>query len=351
MGPDASAAPTRGRPAAAAVDEFVDALAECVDRAAGATAEVETRALDLGGHGLAIRIAGRGLAAILDPALAHAHTAVERQPDLRIDCWDRAVTGVAPPSPPWALTDFLPTGAVRGHAEDRVRVSYDRWMRMLTVYDRDRGRAFLHVADADDVPVWVQRSPMRQLFGWWAADHGMALLHAGTVATDHGAVALAGASGSGKSTTTLTCMAAGMGFMGDDACLVDWNPAATATTLFGLAKLEPDAFERMASVRHLAVGGDPSQPLLDPSAHIVPHAPLRAVLLVSVADDGVTSLEDVSPSDALHTLVMGSLDEGGATTLTGLRRVATEFPCRRLRLGSDPAAIVDAVDAAARAGP
>lgn len=341
MPPGAPGAPT------GAVDDFVGALAEAASSAAGTVDRACRLDLSVAGRGVELRVAGAALADILTPALAHA-VGAPLPTDLRVDCWDGAETGVALPRSPWPASAFLPSGAIRGHDDDRYLVNYDRWKRMLVLLDRGDRRAYVHAHDAREVPAWVRRSPLRELFGWWAADHGMAMLHAGSVVGEHGAVALAGASGSGKSTTTLTCVAAGMGFMGDDACLVDFRPAPVANALFGFAKLEPDAFARLDAVRHLAVGDDPVQPLLDPASHLVPTAPLRAVLLVSVTGETRTRVEPAAPTDVLRELVTGSLDEGGATTLAGLRRVATEVPCLRVGLGTEPDGVVEAVAAAAR---
>jgi hypothetical protein len=313
------------------IDDFVELLAERAATAA-ASVEVTEQHLELAGQHVLVRVAGRGLAELFGPALRHAQVG-PGEPDLVIEAWDRAATGVLPPAPVWSSDDLLPTGAVRGRGNDRYRITYDAWMRMLTVFDRVRSRVYVHVADVAEVPDWVRRSPLRNPLSWWAADNGVAVLHAGTVDTGEGAVAIAGASGSGKSTTTLACVSAGMGFMGDDACMVRFGPEPVASPMFGLGKLELD---------------DGCQEVLDLTERMSASAPLRAVLLVSVAAQRQTTAEPMSSAQAFKSLVAGSLDEGAGSALAGLRRVATEVPCYRVQLGSDRAAVVDAVRAAAR---
>lgn len=315
------------------IDTFVDRLAERADEALATPDDILH--LSLAGRHVQARIAGNGLVALVRPALRHALGANSNHgaPHLTIDAWDRTATGIAPPPPAWSHDDLLPSGMVRGQANNRYRITYDTWMRMLTVYDRQRSRAFIHVADVADIPDWVRRAPLRNPISWWAADAGMAVLHAGTVSDDDSAVAITGRSGSGKSTTTIACVEAGMGFLGDDACIVRFEPTAIASPIYGLSKLEQDAGR---------------QNVIDLTERTVASSPLRAVLMVTIAPQRHTTIEAVSPTWAFRALVEGALDEGAGTTLPGLRRVATEVPCFRVQLGSDRAGVVAAVKEAGR---
>lgn len=326
-----------------AIRDFCDELTE------RASAALDTGSIDrhlhLGGAVVHLRTAGDALAAIFDPALAHTHgpATPTSSDDLEVWAWDRRVTAVSPPRPAWPLDDHLPSGAVRGLTEGAIRVTFDRWQRVLTVYDRERRRVIVHAADADLIPTWVGRSPLRHVLTAWAAERGGAMVHAGTVAGPGGAVAFAGPSGAGKSTTTLTATVAGFGFMGDDACLVTFEPAPIAHTVYGRAKLEPDAFQRIGGLHHLVVGTDAGAPVLEAVGRLVPSAPLRAVALVAVGSQTDTVVTRVGPGEALRRLVEGARDEGAATTLAGLRRLADEVPCVELTLGHDPRGVVDAV--------
>ena len=334
--------PTEGQ-----LDAFVAAMARGFSEAAALSSGPVVRHLNLAGHPIRLRCAGAALAQHFEPALNHAlqelHASAAPPAVLTIDCWDRAATGVAPPPPPWGEDSFCRSGAIRGQAQGRLRITYDRWIRLLSVYDRQQARVFIQAASALELPAWMRRSPLRPVIGWWAADHGMALLHAGAVATADGAVALAGSSGSGKSTTTLTALAAGLGFLGDDACMVRFDPSPTAYPVFGLAKLEPDAFARLTAVQHLAIEIEPGQNVLNPAAGLVRSAPLKSVALLEISGQTRTIVEPISSGQALRALVEGSLQEGGGTTLAGLRRLVTDVPCRRLRLGTDPSGVIAAV--------
>lgn len=327
----------------AVLRRFADDLTERAS-AALATGSVD-RHLHLGGAVVHLRTAGEDLAAVFDPALAHSRgDASGAAPgDLEVWAWDRRATGVAPPSPAWPLDRHLPSGAVLGATSGPIVVTFDRWQRVLTLADRPNRRVIVHAADASVIPSWVRRSPLRSVLTDWVAGRGGAMVHAGTVATPDGAVVLAGASGSGKSTTTLTCVAAGLGFMGDDAALVTFEPTPRVHTVYGRAKLEPDALERLETLRPLVVGADAGAPVLEPAGRLVPSAPLRAVALVEVGASDATSATHMAPAEAFRCLVESARDEGAGATLAGLRRMAAEVPCVRMVLGRDPDGVVAAV--------
>jgi len=334
----------------AAIEAFVGEVREAFARAT-AVGEVSTSALRIAGRRVSLTIVGSALAATYSPALAHrvdAPAAPDAGADLQIRCWERAATGVGPPPPPWSLDDFLPRGRIRGLVNDRIRVTYDEAARTLTVYDRDAEIAYVHAAEARQIPPWVARSPLRNVFTWWAGDRGFAFLHASAVADGGGAVALAGASGSGKSTTALTCVTHGLTFLADDACVATVDPGSPSTLfpVYGFAKLERDMLRHLPEVAGSIVDRAADQLVVELPDVCREGTPLRAVLLPRVAHTAHTRVEPVTRRDALRTLVPGSLLEGdgaGGTSLAALTRLVQRVPCYRLHLGTDRAAVVGAV--------
>jgi hypothetical protein len=294
---------------------------------------------DLAGQPVSIRFAGSDLATRFLPTLDHVLRPAGPDPVLRIGCWDRVASGVPPPAPRWGAGDFVGAGRVRGHVFGGLRIWYDLWSRELQVYDRDRGEAVFHAVDAARVPPWADRSPFRMLLTWWAADRGLALLHAAAVATEGGAVALAGPPGAGKSTTAMACVAAGLRFLGDDCCLVRPAPEPTVFSIYRRAKLEVSALELLPTMPGPNVDVGPDQVVLEP-ARLALKAPLRALLLPVVTTETRTGLVPVPATESLRTLVPIALAESGGlgTTLLGpLTELVRHVPVFRLRLGRDPA--------------
>jgi hypothetical protein len=329
---------------AALVDDFRAATFAAFEEAFRRTDGASELGLDLAGASVVVRFSAPALAARFRPALEHIRCEPPPAPDLRIACWDRVVTGVAPPPPPWGAPDFLTGGRIRGHVYGDVRVWYDAWLQELHLYDRDRGQALFHVADAHRVPSWADRAPFRRLLTWWAADRGLVLLHAATVATDAGAVALVGPQGAGKSTTGMTCVARGFAFLGDDCCLVD-PETADAFSVYARAKLESDALARLGEIPGAITDVGGGQLLVEPAA-VQRRAPLRAVVLTEVTGGARSAVTPVEPRAALRALVAVTLAETGGTGtefLAPLASLIRRLPVFRLELGTDPDEVASAV--------
>lgn len=327
--------------------ELADGMDVAFAHAVGAVNETFDRVVRIGDHAVRLQFAAPELATRLWPAFApfeHPSTTI----DLTISCWDRSATGVEPPPAPFALTEFLPNGAVRGHIDDRVRVAQDAVMRMVTVYDRDRRRAWVSVGDHELIPLWVDRAPFRTILRWWADDSALAPMHASSVAIDGKAVLVTGASGSGKSTTCLACVAAGWSFVADDFCMVTTGSDLMVHPVYGLAKLEPDALIRLPTLAAHVVDPSADQLVLDPKSRVTGGARLNAVLIPQIGSGTSTTVEPITAQEAFRVLVPGSVLEGigaGTQTLGTLAALLRRVPCARLDLGSD----LDGVVAALRA--
>jgi hypothetical protein len=327
------------------IDQFVDG---CFDAFAAAQEQSTTHdfTLRLAGHTIAVHYASPSLVARFCPTLEHLEVEPTDDVELTIGCWEHAATGVLPPPPPWSLDHFLARGRVRGHVDGPVRVAYDSFARVLSVFDRTRDRAVLYSADATLVPHWFDRAPFRTILTWWAADHGLPFLHASAVADDSGAVAIAGASGAGKSTTALSCLAAGLRLLGDDACAVRLDPSPSAYSVYGRAKLELDSLARLPTLASMIVDEHEGQTLIDPGDRRAESAPLRAVLLPRITDGTTSRRVRIPESAAVRALLASAVHEGVGIVggmLATLADLARDVPCFALELGSDLDGVVATV--------
>jgi hypothetical protein len=335
--------------AVATTDSFVRDTSSAFTRAFAAAPPAERReaSLHLAGRVIRVRIAGAALARCLTPALAHLDGPDASNVDLTIRCWDGHATGIGPPPRPWALDDFLPSGGIRGHANDRIRIAYNAGTRTLGVFDHDAAEAYVYVADAANVPEWVRRAPLRNILTWWANDRVLPLLHAAAVGDGAGAVALAGGRGAGKSTTAMACVAAGFGFLADDACLVRLDPDPTVFAVYAFAKLEPHALARLPALRRDRVGaGSAADQCVLAPRELVSSAALRSVLIPYITGERRTRVVPVAAREALRSLVASTLieaDGAGITSLHAITRLVHDVPCARLELGTDLSGVVDAV--------
>jgi hypothetical protein len=329
------------------VELFVEASFAAFDDACREAAAEDH--LTLAGRTARVRYAAPRLRARFRPALLHllADAGPTADPDLTICCWDGSATAAALPAPPWRRVDFLGDSRIRGHIAGPVVATYDADGRLFQLYERRAGRALFHVADGRDLPHWHDRSPFRPLVGLWADEQRLALLHGATVAEHGAAVVLAGRSGTGKSTAALCCLLGGMDFLGDDACLVDAQPG-TVSSVYGRAKLEPDAVRRLGSLDGLASSSiDATGASVLSPAEVARSASIRAVLLVSLSGRRHSELSAPLARDtALDGLVDTlRIERGGLTpaAVAALATVADAVCVRSLALGTDLAEVVQTV--------
>lgn len=323
-----------------------------------ARAQVE-RAFIIAGLRVRLCAAGTALLARLTPALEHLATESGGAPDLTIAMWDGATTGVPLPSLPWSPEDYGPRGEIR--ESGRFRVVVDAGAGALSMLDVDRNLALFSARDADELPYWESGAPFRIILHWWMTQRGLQFVHAGAIGTPSGGILLAGKGGSGKSTTSLACLAAGLGYAGDDYCIVSLRPQPTVHSLYSTAKLNPDSVARFPALGPALSNGsrlDEEKGLYFLGRHlpdrILAGFPLRAVLLPRVTGARDTRLVPVSAAAALLALAPSTLFQLAHSAPEEFRlitRVLQAIPCYLLELGSDLDGVAGAVRTAVTGAP
>ena len=304
---------------------------------------------ELAGRVICLESAGPGVLAALAPAFAHLPRADAGAPvDLRIRLFDTASSGVSLPD--LGLTRVASSGAdqqvitpiISDGGESFVLHGYEQAVSYL---DHVAGQAVLAVADAGAIPPWDRACPLRALLTWWFAPQGLLLAHGAAVGSEDGAVVLVGRGGSGKSTTSLACLAGGLGFLGDDYVLID-PEASRVWSTYGSAKLAPEHLERYPDLLRPdePLAQDPiaakavGWPLRDrPTARVL-SAPIRAFVVPSVVGGPICELVPQSASRALMALAPLTMFQ-----IPGDQRLAFELasavvravPSLELRLGDD----------------
>ena len=302
-----------------------------------------------------LRFAGESLADALTPALAHLRVPTTPTVDLTVHLWDSRSSG-AMLSPlievlrqhvTWHPFDRLtPRHEIIGVSNDRVPATLDHWSGALSVYDRATASAVYWVDDACGVPYFERAAPLRTLLSWWLSDVGFQSMHAAAVGSAEGGVLLAGRGGSGKSTTALRCLEAGLGYVADDYCVVSVGPPPQAFSMYNTAKVNGSAdLEQLPRFRPMVENPDAAgdEKLMMFLARHVPELLVRSfpieAILVPVVGDGPTSLDAISPATALRalgptTLLQRPGSDGAA--LRAMGALVRSVPSYELRLGSHP---------------
>ena len=315
---------------APAPDALIPAAAAAFERAAAARGLTE-RTIAPAGIPVRVRIAGPALAERLLPALP-AGVDGAGPPRLTLHAFEGRDAPL-PPSP-WAADDVLPGEEVRGATDGRVVAAIAPAHGTVSVLDRERAEGIFWARDAAAMPDWEDGSPLRHLLRWGLADHGVALLHGAASAPG---VLLLGAGGSGKSTTALACLAAGLDVVSDDYCLVDRSHVAHR--LYAIGKLGAGSLALLPAVAPLA------GPLRGPQhkAHVAlgdryaARVPLRAIVLPRVAP-ATGAPEPVLGGDVLRRVLASTMQQMPGlrqASVAALAALARALPAYELAVGPD----------------
>lgn len=226
-------------------------------------------------------------------------------------------------------------------------VHFDAEHQLLCVYDRQAASAAFVLPDASCLPFWEWAAPFRLIFHWWSANYAGQLTHAAAVGRYGRGVLLVGPGGSGKSTTAVAALDAGLDYISDDYTLVTIAPNPVAERLYGSAKMRteflPTALPGWSLRAVRTIGPErKSMFLVDQFAatQLVSRLELTALCVPRIADRESAAVEPLAAKNALLALAPSSLYQ-----LPGARRPAFEFlrrlvqslPAYTLWLGRDVA--------------
>jgi hypothetical protein len=262
----------------------------------------------LAGRAVRARIAGPALARRFDRPFAHlrdAH-APASAPDLQIDLWDEAETGLLcqglgtwPDATRPAVIEKSPNGRWISRRKAHTWIAFDRHSRRIVGW----------IGDSARLSQYETGRPLHAQLLLWLQDLGILALHAGLVGRGEAGVLLAGPGGSGKSTVALTCAQAGFRYLADDYVGVDRDADGRCTgySLYGSSHLDPAHLTRFPHLVPHAIPGAP--PREDKSLvyigdvsglSMASAARVCAILLPRVARASGTS---VVPASKIETLV------------------------------------------------
>ncbi len=332
------------------------AATDAAFRAATAGSGEVVRDITIGGVRIRLAFAGEPLVVPMSTAFRHLAAAVPHDVvDLHIGVWDTRSTGVQPPRFPWLATDVGRRGAITGFNDSDVCTAFHGDLmdlsadfRSVSVMQRSLRAARFWVLAEDRVPWWERAAPLRTILHWGLRSPDRLLVHGAAVGAGGHGVLLAGAGGSGKSTTSIAALLAGLQFAGDDYVLVDLaRDPVRAHSIYGTAKLTPASATLLEGLPSVAVGRDGEKAVLDVAAvhpdRLVADLALDAIVLPRVVAPGPTRLVRATAADALRALAPTTvlqLPPDGGSALGPLAALSRRLPVWHLELGGDPAAAV-----------
>ncbi len=311
--------------------------------------------LTVGGRAVRLLFANDALPPLLLPALAHLVTSAPEAVDLEVAIWDSASTAVPMSAPPWAEDAYLARGEIRGHDTDElVQVAYHPGSGILSMFHKVEQRALLWMANAEQCPYYEQAAPLRTILHWWSAAHGQQLVHGAAIGSENGAVLITGKGGSGKSTTALSALMAGMFYLGDDYVLCELTESsAQVFSLYNSAKIDSNTLNLLALSAEQLLNRDGfldgTQDESDPEKGVLlvqeyrpdlvrSALPLRAIVVPQITHARETRLQPLKPIQALIALTpttIFQLPGAQKAAMAFLRRLVLQLPCYQLQLGPD----------------
>jgi hypothetical protein len=310
----------------------------------------------IAGRRARVEFAGGAMYDRLAGAFAHLLATPSGEADLHVCIWDAASTGVPDPPMPGVEVEDAGGAPIQFFEDGDVRAIV-RWD-TLSVYDRAERRAWFWAPDPELMVSWDWASPLRQILHWWLGDIGLVQVHGGAVGLDDGGVLVVGRGGSGKSTTTLTCLGSKLHYAGDDFVGVQVDPEPFVHSLYSSGKLEPVHLERFPELAPWVandVRGPEDKAVVyahrQPDSTATTGFPLRAILVPMITGRVDTACRATSPAHALGALAPSTIFQLHPPHPDALRlmgELARSVPCFSLELGTDLKQIPGTIDALLR---
>lgn len=292
----------------------------------------------------------------LTEAFAHLECDADDSPALTIHVWDSP--GTQPPFPPSDVPDDAPHGLRIMWQDGDARACHQPGQQTLSVLDIATGQAWFWVQDEAVLPYWEHAAPARMILSWWLHERGCNLVHGAAVGTEHGGALIVGKGGSGKSTTALLSLLAGLSYASDDYVVVEGNRRGQGPyvhSAFGSGKLDERQAERFPELATSIV--NPQRAEDEKAVFLVNRYapermtsgfPLRTVIVPRISGRPDTSVRVGSALGALSALAPSTIFQipgSPGAELKAMAEVVRSVPCHVLDLGTDFAQIPQAIAA------
>lgn len=238
-------------------------------------------------------------------------------------------------------TKLLSRGEIPHLSNHQITTFYNHHDGALNLIHLEKNIAIYWVRSIHHMPWWIAGSPLQRIIACWMRNQNLELTHAAAVANSNHAILLAGKSGAGKSTTTLSCIDSGLFYLSEDYCLVDFRNSPKVHNIYNSLKLEPTSLERFPKYAPYATNQNRAsyEKALIFQNEIHPHllkkqCPIKAIVSLEVGKQ--TSLKKCHPSInalALSASTIFQLSASMQTTLSRYKSLCLQLNCYQLTLG------------------
>ena len=157
--------------------------------------------------------------------------------NLEIFCMDLSVMKHKIYKPSWVLDSFV-NGYSKKLDTKRFRVFYPSEMNRIYLFDQKLNIGLALYNKIEQIPWWEKTFSFRYIFHCWTLGFNAQLIHSGAIKqSKKGAYLITGASGSGKSTSCLSLLRGGFGYLGDDYVWIEKEKSWMVYCLYQTAKI------------------------------------------------------------------------------------------------------------------
>lgn len=176
-------------------------------------------------------------------AFKHLQVIDGRAPDFTIYVGDHFSSAFPLKLPTDTSLTLQTRGEILALSDEHMMTHYNHHDGSLNVVHIKDNIAIYWVRGLRYVPWWTAASPIQRIIACWFRHNQHELTHAAAVGDNHHSVIFAGKSGTGKSTTTLACMASGLNYLSEDYCLIQNEPKPMVYNVYNTLKLEEKTFQ------------------------------------------------------------------------------------------------------------
>lgn len=269
-------------------------------------------------------------------------TDVAPPPDFKFYFLDEDTSGYQIPTIPWQSFGFEAQGVLSGLDSEHRRAVWQTGSRSLFLLDLEAKWGMSWTKDANAVPHWESSFPLRYPIAWLGDRYPGMLVHAGAVGNQSGAVLIVGKSGSGKSTTSLSALAHGLDYLGDDYVIVEPGKNPKIHALSTTAKVSANRVEELGLEQSdsytLGVSDDEDKRVVyleNFRDQIARERPLRAIIHPSISPTGprIEPMRKIAMLKALAPSTLFQIPVNREALFARLRDVVNSMPCFCFHVG------------------
>jgi hypothetical protein len=303
------------------------------------------RQLDItcAGHSIRLNLVGIKLARQLAQSFGHLITSIVPDPELTIQIWDAAESGVQLRSDSNAQRKLDGFDILFRTSKDN-RYFCEQRDASLSWLDSSSSQAAGYIASADaQYPDQLGR-PFQKMITAWLHEQGVQSIHAGLVGVGETGLLFVGNAGVGKTTSTISCLQAGMNYLGDDIIGLQADTHGfQGHSLFATCLVAEDHLKRFPYLQEhsLPTSYSPEEKsvvFLNQAFHqqIKSSVSIKAIVLPNIVNRVETTYRPASKPEALFALAPTSvmfLPRPTQASFNRLAEMVQQIPAYWLDLG------------------